>query len=159
GLGLAELEKDSLGQVALPRAEGALVDHRVDMVQMPVLVLRFVLDRDLLGAEPVLLHVGRDDPHARQPERADGRVDGLEIGAGVDERPERHIATDAAGAIEVGDLHAGTTGESWGPTRCTGPPTLWSTTGGGVCLAGEAGPGDNRGHGARLAPQRSRPVP
>jgi hypothetical protein len=106
GLGLAEPEEDPLGQFALPGAERALVDHRVDVVQVPVLVFRLVLDRNLRGAKPMLLDVGDHDPHAGQPQRADGRVDRRQVGPGVDQRAERHIAANAAGAIEVGNFHS-----------------------------------------------------
>ena len=63
----ASLLEDALGQFPLPRRERAAVDHRRDVVQMAMLVLGLVLDRDLRGAEALLLDLAGHEPAARQP--------------------------------------------------------------------------------------------
>ena len=73
---------------------------------MPMLVLRLVLDRDLRGAEALLLDGAGHQPHVRNPERLNARIERGQVHAGVDQRAERHVAADAAGTIEIGDLHA-----------------------------------------------------
>ena len=83
------------------------VDHRQDVVQVPMLVLRLVLDRDLGRPKAVLLHFLATQPAAGQPERADGRVEGRQIDARIDQRPEGHVAADAAGTIEIGQFGHG----------------------------------------------------
>ena len=105
-LGLGQLLKDSLGQLSLPRRERAAVDHRRDVVQMAMLVLRLVLDRDLRGAEAAFLHFAGDEPAAGQAERIDAGLDRGQVGPGIDERPERHVAADSARTIEIGNSHS-----------------------------------------------------
>ncbi len=66
GFGFAEAREDAFGEVFLPLAEAAGVDHVDDVVQMAVGVLGLMLDGDLRGAEAVLLHFGADDLHPGQ---------------------------------------------------------------------------------------------
>ena len=105
GLGLGQLAEDPRGHVAGPRRERAAVDHRRDVVQVAMGVLGLVLDDDLRRAKAALLDFAGHEPAAGQTERVDAGLDRREIGAGVDECPERHVAADAAGTIEVGDSH------------------------------------------------------
>ena len=85
--------------------EPAAVDHGLDVVQVPVLVFRLVLDRDLGRAEAVFLDLLGEQLHARQAERADGLVESLQRHARIDQRAEGHVSADAAGAIEISDTH------------------------------------------------------
>ena len=104
-LGLGQLAEDPRGQFALPRRERAAVDHRRDVVQMAMLVLRLVLDGDLRRAKAALLHFAGHEPAARQAQRIDAGLDRGQVGAGIDERAERHVAADSAGTIEIGNSH------------------------------------------------------
>ena len=81
------------------------VDHRRDVVQVPMLVLRLVLDGDLRGAKALLLHRRGHQPHAGQPQRVDARVERARSTPASTSAPKRHVAADAAGTIEIGDLH------------------------------------------------------
>ena len=85
------------------------VDHRQDVVQVPMGVLRLVLDRDLGRPKTVLLDLLGHQPAAGQAERADRRVEVRQVHAGIDQGPERHVAADPGGTIQVGDPHKSTT--------------------------------------------------
>ena len=60
-----------------------------------------------VARKPFLLDRAGDQPHAGQPQGLDARVERGQIDAGIDQRAERHVAADAAGTIEIGDLHGG----------------------------------------------------
>ena len=75
GLDLGQPLEDPPRGLFLAGREPAAVDHGLDVVQVPVLVFRLVLDRDLGRAEAVFLDLLGDQFHARQAERADGLVE------------------------------------------------------------------------------------
>ena len=107
GLGLGQLLEDSRWPVPAGRGgERAAVDHRRDVVQVAMLVLGLVLDGDLRGAEALLLHfAARRAGSLGRPERIDAGLNRGQIGAGVDEGAERHVAADSARTIEIGNSH------------------------------------------------------
>ena len=55
GFGLGQSPENPAGQLLLPLVEVAGLDHRQDMVQVPMAVLGFVVDRNLCRAKAVLL--------------------------------------------------------------------------------------------------------
>ena len=67
------------------------------------------LDRQMRAAKAFSFDLGCHQSHARQAERVDARADFVEIDAGVDERPEGHVAADPAQAVEVRNSHEGLT--------------------------------------------------
>ena len=85
GLGLGQLVEDPRGQLAVPRRERAAVDHRRDVVQMAMRVLRLVLDGDLRRAEAALLDFARHEPASWQAQRIDAGLNRGQVGPGVDE--------------------------------------------------------------------------
>ena len=91
--------------LAGPRRELAAVDHRGDVVQVAVGVLGLVLDDDLRRPKAAFFDLAGHQPAAGQAERIDAGLDRRQLGARVDEGPERHVAADPAGTIEVGDSH------------------------------------------------------
>ena len=76
---LIHVLENSLRQLLLPRAEHAAVDHRGDVMQVPMLVLRFMLNADLRRAKSTLLHLAGHQPATRQSERIDARLDGAQV--------------------------------------------------------------------------------
>ena len=71
------------------------------MVQVPMDVLRLIVHRDLRGAKTVLLNFLGTQSAAGQAQRANGRVEGLDADARVDQCGQRHIAADAAATIQI----------------------------------------------------------
>ena len=45
------------------------------------------------------------EPAAWQAQRIDAGLDRGQVGPGIDQRPERHVAADSAGTIEIGNSH------------------------------------------------------
>ena len=68
-----------------------------------------------VARKPSFLTSVGPQPQARQPQRADGRVQGVQTDAGIDQRRQRHVAADAAAAIEIGD-------------SCHRTPPLWQVS-------------------------------
>ena len=62
------------------------------------------LDADLRGGETAFADF-RDLQRDRQAERIDRLADRVGVHAGVDKGAERHVAADAAEAVEVGYAH------------------------------------------------------
>src|SRR5262249_48599982 len=63
----------------------------------------------------------------RQPQRRDALANGFRIDAGINERAERHIATDAAKTVEMGYSHsrASFRADSSARPRSDPTPTRW----------------------------------
>src|SRR5262245_35005232 len=75
-------------------------------MEVAVFVFRLVLDRDLGGAEALLFNLSADKPAAWEAEGIGSGLNGGKVGARVDQRTERHVAADSAGAIEVSNSHS-----------------------------------------------------
>ena len=105
GFGLTQSREDGLGQFLLPVRENAAVNHLRDVVQVPMRVLRLVVDMDFRGAEPVFLHFLGPQLAAGQAQRVDPGLQGGQFHASVDQRAQRHVAADAAETVEVCDVH------------------------------------------------------
>ena len=56
-LGGPQAAKDRQGRLALPRRQHAPLDHRLDVVQMPMSMLWLVLDAELQRADPARVHL------------------------------------------------------------------------------------------------------
>ena len=87
GLDLGQPLEDPHRGLFLAGREPAALDHGLDMVQMPVLVFRLVLDGDLGRAEAMFLDLLGDQFHARQAERADGLIESIQGHARIDQAP------------------------------------------------------------------------
>ena len=72
---------------------------------VPVRVFRFMLNGQLLRTETLLLYLFYFQRAAWQTERFNGRLDLLQRRTGIDQCAEGHVAADAAGAVEISDLH------------------------------------------------------
>ena len=81
------------------------VDLLGDVVQVPVGMLRLVQHLHLAGPKAVALHFLAGQPDVRKAQRIDPRLNRRQLDAAIDERPQRHIAADAADTVEVGDFH------------------------------------------------------
>ena len=101
GLGLGQPGEDPPGEVFLARAELPGVDHRQDLVQVAMGVLRLVVDGNLGCPKAVLLDFLGPQPAAGQPERADGPVQGVQRDARIDQGGQGHVAANSAVAIEI----------------------------------------------------------
>jgi len=93
------------GQLVLPRGQGAAVDQGLDVVQMAVGMLSRSLDAGVRRAETAAAH-GLERQRARHSQAGDGRLDRVGIDPGIDHGSQRHVARDAAEAVEVSDAHA-----------------------------------------------------
>ena len=69
---------------------------------MGVLFLRLYAHRS--RGKPALADLLNLQPH-RQPQGRDTARDGAGVHAGIDQRAQRHIAADAAKAVEVSHAH------------------------------------------------------
>ena len=105
GLRFRQTREDLLGQLALPWRKLPAVDHPGDVAQMPMGMLGRVFDDHLRGPEAMLVDLLHDQLAIGQTQGADARADPLGVYPGVDQRPQRHIAADAAGTIQIGNLH------------------------------------------------------
>src|SRR5687768_2095778 len=72
---------------------------------MAMLVLWFVLDRDLRGPKAFLLDFRGNNMNTRQAERSHAIADRAQVSPGIDKRTERHVATNAASTVEISDPH------------------------------------------------------
>ena len=104
-LGLAQLEEDPLGEVFLARRQDALVDDRLDMVPVAMGVLVRRVDLRIRRPEPAAAH-GLERQLARQPQAGHGLLNRPAIDARIHQRGQRHVAGNAAEAIEIADSHA-----------------------------------------------------
>src|SRR5207249_669233 len=91
----------------LPVRQLAALEDRLDMMQVPVLVLVRRFDLNEGGGETALANLV-DLQLDWQVKRADAGADRLGIDAGVDERAESHVAADAAETVEMSSSHDGT---------------------------------------------------
>src|SRR5438094_187014 len=107
GLRLTDAGENPLGQVLLRRGQHAAgVDLFGDVMQVPVSMLRLMLDLDLDRPKAVALDLLAGQPNVREAERIDARLNRRQLDAAIDECPERHVAADTAETIEVGNLHS-----------------------------------------------------
>ena len=100
-----QLLENPFGQILLAKGERAAVNHRRDVVQVAMLVLGFVLNRDLGRAEAFLFDLRANKPAAWETQGIDAGLDVGKLSAGVDECTECHVAADSARAIEIGNSH------------------------------------------------------
>jgi hypothetical protein len=105
GLRLGQAAEDAARERVRLGGEAGLVQEPADVRVRP---------RDGAGTGPhvhahrvqaVRLHVLGLDLERLQRQACEPGRDVLEVGAGVDERAERHVARDAGDAVEVGDPH------------------------------------------------------
>ena len=92
--------------VLLPLGELAGVDHRQDVVQVAMRVLRLVLDRDLRGAKAVLLDLLGHQPQPGSPSDSMPALSGRQSTPASTSARKRHVAADSRCAIEVSDSRA-----------------------------------------------------
>ena len=111
-LGLAQSHKNSFGQILLRGGQRAGVDSVGYVVQVPVGVLRLVADVDLGGAKALFLDFFSFQPAIGQPQRVDAGLNFRQIDTRIDQRPESHIAADAADRVKIGYFHGFFTGKS-----------------------------------------------
>ena len=104
-LGLAQPRENSLRQIFGARREPAAINHFGDVMQMAMLVLRLMLNLDLQPAKTLPSRFARHDFHAGQPQRINAGLDNGQIRTGVNQRRQRHIAGNPAGAIKIGGGH------------------------------------------------------
>ena len=106
-LASASASRVKIRRASLPglRADLAGIDQGQDVVQVPVDVLRLVLDADLGGAEALLADLLGDQPHLPQAQRGDRVVEDRQVDAGVDQGAEHHVAADARSTVQVGQFH------------------------------------------------------
>src|SRR5437016_885328 len=94
-LRLADASKYALCQVLLRRRQNtAGIDLLGDVVQMPVSVLRLVLDSHLHGPKAVAFDLLAGQSNVEETERIDARLNSGQLNAAIDERPQRHVAAD-----------------------------------------------------------------
>src|SRR3954468_6496909 len=105
GFGLGELLEDAFCESLCALVKCAALDHRSDMVQVPVFVLGLVLHGDLRGTETLFLDLSAQKAAAWKTERVDAGLDRCEIGAGVNKGAERHFAADSARTVEIRNRH------------------------------------------------------
>ncbi len=105
GLGLAQLEEDPPGEVLLPRGQDALVEDRLDVVPVAMGVLMGGDDLGVGRPETAALH-GLERQLTGQAQAGHRLLDRPAIDTGIDQRRQRHVARDAAEAVEVSDSHA-----------------------------------------------------
>ena len=104
GLGERHLAEDRFGRLPGAGRQVAAREDRFDVRQEAVIVLVLGQHVHLHGGEPAPLDALHFEPH-RQPQRGDGVLQRGFFDADIDERAERHVAADAAEAIEVRHLH------------------------------------------------------
>ena len=104
-LGLGQTLEHAQCKFLLPWPERAAVDHRGDMMQMAVGMLGLVVDKKLRRAEAPLVGFLHPQLATGQAKRVDPGLHLAEISPGIEERPQQHVAADAAGTIKVGNSH------------------------------------------------------
>src|SRR5262249_8792930 len=103
-LGLGQAAEDAQGEVALALAQPAAPEDLLDVGQVAVGVLLGGVDVDLRGGEAALAHLG-DVEAAGPAEGVEAPADGFGIDAGIEEGGQRHVAADAAEAVEMQSAH------------------------------------------------------
>ena len=104
GFGGSEPFKDGLGMGARALGQFRAVDHLEDMRQVPVGLLLAACDVKLGGGDPASLHL-LEAKRGSGRERVERLDDSVLIGAGVGQRPDSHITTDAGKGVEIADGH------------------------------------------------------
>ena len=104
-LGLAKAAKDPLGQLVLARGQTCLVDHVLDMMQVPMHVLGRRFDHGVRRPKAPAAD-GLESQLTIQTQAGNGRLNRPRIDTRIDQRPQGHVARDAAEAVEIADAHA-----------------------------------------------------
>jgi hypothetical protein len=83
------------------------------MVQMPMSVLFRMFDRERKGAKALAMNFLHDKPTLGQTERLDKQLNCRQFDPRVDQRRQRHVAANAAGAVQVSDFHVWQFPDEW----------------------------------------------
>ena len=105
GFRLTQCLEDRNRGARRPRRQSGPLDHRANLMQMPLGLRCGHLDLEFYRRDPAHRLAPRREPIAADREPRHGAFERREVGARVDQRADDHIAAQSRESIEIRGLH------------------------------------------------------